>query len=274
MRFACHFVTVLAALAIAVAASDEVAFTYRDGLIWVRVSAEGAARPLNFVVDTGSSATVIDLGTARQLGLPLGRATTVRGVHGSSAAYPVKGFRARFLGEPLRPSLLALDLSGVGVTCHHPIDGLIGADFFRGQVVSIDFARGRMRRWEEVVASDHSEVLPITFRNECMCVPVEIAGEKKQWMRVDTGCEEALQWAPNQARIGRSGAASIALAGNSVRYVSAAIRLGNRELDAIRTGLHPHPIFPNEDGLLGNGLLSKFRVTLDGRRQRLILDPR
>jgi hypothetical protein len=38
------------------------------------------------------------------------------------------------------------------------------------------------------------------------------------------------------------------------------------------SGVHREQIFPGEDGLLGNALLSKFRLTIDQPGNRVILE--
>ena len=43
-------------------------------------------------------------------------------------------------------------------------------------------------------------------------------------------------------------------------------------LSSIEIGVHPQQIFSGERGLLGNGLLSQFRVTIDSPGRRLILE--
>jgi len=40
----------------------------------------------------------------------------------------------------------------------------------------------------------------------------------------------------------------------------------------VKVNLHAQSIFPPEAGLLGNGVLSRYRVTIDGRRLLLLLE--
>jgi len=42
-------------------------------------------------------------------------------------------------------------------------------------------------------------------------------------------------------------------------------------LSAVRTGIHTEQMFAGEAGLIGNGLLSQFRVTLDADKSRVLL---
>ena len=63
---------------------NEFHFEHRGGLIWVKVSVPQSAEPLNFLLDSGAGASVINLRTAQRLGVKLGQRVDVRGV-GSSA---------------------------------------------------------------------------------------------------------------------------------------------------------------------------------------------
>jgi hypothetical protein len=45
-----------------------------------------------------------------------------------------------------------------------------------------------------------------------------------------------------------------------------------RRFDGAVTGIHANSIFPGEDGLVGNGLLSKFCVTIDEQRSHVIFE--
>src|SRR5271155_3558845 len=76
-------------------ASTPTPFQYRDGMIWVKVTVAGRTEPLNFLLDSGAGASVIDMATARRLGVKLGNRQTVLGVQGSGVAYRVEGFHAQ-----------------------------------------------------------------------------------------------------------------------------------------------------------------------------------
>src|SRR3954463_2965349 len=111
-------------------AATKIPFESGAGMIWVNVSVAGQPAPLHFLLDSGASSSVLDLGTARRLGTQLGAAQNVQGVHTRGTAYRLPGFSAAVAGAPLPSSILALDLSAVSSECHRHIDGLLGADFF------------------------------------------------------------------------------------------------------------------------------------------------
>src|SRR4051794_40603516 len=65
----------------------EIPIQFREGLLWVEVSVPQSEQQLNFLVDTGSSITAINLSTARRLGAKLGPRVAVQGVQTELTGY-------------------------------------------------------------------------------------------------------------------------------------------------------------------------------------------
>ena len=269
--------TLLAALLLPLSARSEVLgeihSQYRDGLIWLKVDVTGKSEPLNFLLDSGASISAIDLRTARSLGVHLGNRQIVQGVNGQGSAYRVNDLQALCGGVALPKSVLAVDLRALSDRCDKPVDGILGADFFRSRIVQIDFTEGRVRILEKCDPNlAKCEILPIRMCNDAFCVPVRVAGNPAQWVRLDTGCDAALEWVVGGTEKRRTGQSSIGLSGVSVRHINTSVQLGKKCFNAVTTGVHLGQIFPGEDGLLGNALLSKFRVTIDQPGNRVILE--
>ncbi len=251
----------------------EIPFQYRDGLIWLKVEVARQDERLNFLLDSGAGASAIDLQTARSLGVKLGNRQTVEGVNGQAVAYRVSDFRAVANGIVLPKSVLAIDLRTLSDYCQQPVDGILGADFFRRCIVQIDFAAGRVRLLKNCDLNlPNEEILPIKIFNDAFCVPVGVAGKPPQWMRLDTGCYSALQWVVSGTDKRRMGLISIGLSGRSVRYIDTSVQIGKQRFTAVTTVVHKEQIFSGEAVLLGNDLLSKFRLTIDEPRRRAILE--
>jgi predicted aspartyl protease len=250
----------------------EIPFQYRDGFLWLKVSAACQSEPLNFLLDSGAASSVLNVEAAQRLHLKLGSRQSVQGVQSQATAYRVNRFKAQAAGITLPESVLALDLRAISATCHQPIDGLLGTDFFRGRIVQIDFAASKIRFLDQAQPSARCVVLPIKMRNNAICVPVDIAGNSKQWMRLDTGCDSALEWTVGQAKARSTHSTSVGLASTGSRTIYADVQLGGRSLSGVKTGIHDQQIFPGESGLLGNALLCGFRVTVDAPGHRLILE--
>src|SRR5258706_10524478 len=120
----------------------EVPLRYRDGMLWVTVQTD---RPLNFLVDTGAAASVMDCATAGRLGLRLGERVDVRGVGTQAAGYWTQPVAVRVGETAFKQKFLAVDLQNLSRVCDRHVDGLLGADFFRGRVVQIDYANEKLR---------------------------------------------------------------------------------------------------------------------------------
>src|ERR1700728_1738182 len=123
----------------------EIPFQFHDGFIWLRVSTMSNAQPLNFLLDTGASVSVIDLAAARRLGLKLGERVSVMGVNSATEGYWPQKLNATLDGVCLPKNYLGVDLATLGNACSMPIDGLLGLDFFDGKAIQIDFVSQKVR---------------------------------------------------------------------------------------------------------------------------------
>jgi hypothetical protein len=249
-------------------ASIEIPFEFRDGLIWVKV--ETGARSCNFVLDSGAGVSVIDARAAASLGLKMGKELPVLGVDSGSVARAVDGFAGRVGEIPVSGSMLAIDLSIPSRACCQRIDGLIGADWFRGRVVEIDFKKRCLKILERPESSP-ADSLPIIARNGAFCVRIAVNGAKPCWVRLDTGCNTPLQFVVDRRTENAWLSASVGLAASSARCARGQVQLGDKRLDGVKVALHDQEIFPRESGLLGTGILSRFKVTIDLKANRLLL---
>ena len=126
----------------------------RKLIVPVTVVGPRRSHEFRFALDTGSGITVVPATLLRQLGCDLSRPlghTTLRGATGVARAPLVRV-----------PAVVAFDRvrTDFVVAAHDfPLgtatDGLLGLDFFRGLVLKLDFARGRIdlgppKRWWQV----------------------------------------------------------------------------------------------------------------------------
>jgi hypothetical protein len=251
----------------------EIPFQYRDRLIWLKVEVAGAKEPLNFLLDSGAGISVLDLHKARALGVRIGNPETVQGVNGQALGYRVNDLQALSGGIVLPTSVLAIDLRALSNCCNQPIDGILGADFFRGRIVQIDFTASRVRLLKDCdLKLANCETLPIKMCNDAFCVPVRVAGNPAQWMRLDTGCDAALEWVVTGAKGKRTPQPSIGLSDRSISSIRTEVQLGRECVVTVSASVHNKPLFPHEAGLIGNGLLSRFRLTIDQPRSQAIFE--
>jgi hypothetical protein len=266
------FLALLLAVSAHSEAPHEISFLYQDGLIWLKAEVPGKNESLNFLLDSGAGVSVLDLDRARALGMRVGNKESVQGVNGRAVAYRVDDFQAVSGGIALPRSMLAMNLQTISNCCHQHIDGILGIDFFRGRIVHIDFAARRVRLLRQHDLSlANCEILPIKICNDAFCVPVRVAENRPQWMRLDTGCDSCLDWVVSDAGKRLTERTSFGLSHFSGKRVNATVQIGKQRF-IIPAAVHEEPIFSGEGGLLGNGLLSKFRLTIDEPGSRVIFE--
>jgi hypothetical protein len=253
----------------------EFPFQFREGLLWVEVHIPQSDKPLSFLVDTGAGVSAINLSTAKRIGLRLGQEITVRGVEKALTGYWQQQMSATVGDVQLPREYLAVDLEKLSRSCEQPVDGLIGADFFRKHVVQIDFDAQKIRLLKPEKAQKSEETLPLQLRPCGMRVSISVNGRKRQWVRLDTGCATALQWVTSDVPDQCTHQMAIGLAEISIPQSTTTVGIGEHKFENVPTGLHEKAIFPGEAGLLGNGLLSRFStVTIDTKVGLVFLNNR
>jgi hypothetical protein len=244
-----------------VGAAVSTPFNFRDGLIWVEVNLQGFG-PANFLLDSGAGATLIDRDVAHSMKLRPGKARRIQGVSGTASAVTMYGIAGTLGSIAIPSSALALDLrsvSGNGPRIH----GLLGLDFFKDRAVQIDYS-SRVLRFLSDGESERlpGESVPLARRNDSFAIRVTVNGEGPQWMRFDTGCDSAVEWVtPKNSSSARG-------------LTHAEVQMGTLTIPGVKVGRRATAFFQGEGGLVGNALLSKFSVTLDLARKRVVLASR
>jgi len=250
------------------AGAQEIPFEFVDG--YILVHARVNAHPVTLLVDSGASASVLSLSSARRLHVPLGDPLPVDGVNAGAVAFQIGPITAEARGLVLSQMTLATDLSNAAQLCSVPVDGLIGADFFKGRMVQIDYASQRLRLLDKVDAGGQS--LPLRAMNGVLCLPVSVNGSRPRWTRLDTGCNDALHWVvPRLTEAPEPRGVSIGFITNTDDETLVSVGLGRLALQSVAVTLHGRAIFPHEAGLLGSEILSQYRVTIDAVHGRIWL---
>jgi hypothetical protein len=272
------FPTLLLILAMAILArgadapTEEIPFEFHDGFILLQGWSANSQEPMNFLLDSGAGASVLDLRFAKKLRVPLGAPVQVRGVESKSTAYRIAPMQATDGYSTIATISLAVDLANAEEICSKPVDGLIGVDFFSNRIVQIDFA-AHLIRFPAKVDPAGAQTLPIRFRNGTMCVPISVNGSHPRWTRFDTGCNDALHWViPRSHDTGRTQGVSLGFLTDTRDQMLTSVRLGRQALEFVETTMHGHELFRGEAGLLGNGILSRYTVTVDTVNRRMTLE--
>jgi hypothetical protein len=245
----------------------------REGMIWIEIRVPKVARPLNFMLDSGAQVSVIHTGVARRLDLKLGRLVSVRGVNSNVVGFWPEHLVAKLGKVSLPRDLLAVDLGQLSKACGCGVDGLLGADFFGGRIVQIDFKNSKIRLLKDMALDGNEDSLPLFVQGSGLLIKIQVNDGEPQKVRMDTGCASALQWvatSPSTEPCSRQFA--VGMTEVSMPLVKRTVRIGGTEFQSVPTGLQDHQIFPGEAGLLGTPLLSRFAlVTFDTLSKRLIL---
>ena len=132
----------------AVAGPISISFTCEQHIPFVQVqSSDNNQPPLYFILDTGSSPTIVNWISVGSLNMGFRKIyqpgkdfATARtcGIGDSPAGY-IYGLRAKCGGIPLRPTALRTDISNISLSFGHRVDGLLGTDFLKDQILTMNF---------------------------------------------------------------------------------------------------------------------------------------
>lgn len=256
----------------------------------------GGHDDLNFVLDSGSVATTVnDLEIAELLGLhtrPLGMAVGFNG-----ARLPV------FSAPDVEVSSAGVGLMRTDLVVHHVVElqehragwalhGLLGADLFLRYAVEIDPDGDRvvLHPPGSSVPFEPLTVVPVEVRRRRPIVSVRLTMEGR-WstsarLLLDTGAEAEVlivDGAKRRLRAPQDGArVQVTGIGGVVEGVVApveSLELGQLALGDLRAAFVDRGALPSAgefrkiDGILGNGLLGRYRCWIDLRAGRMALGP-
>lgn len=242
------------------------------GLWTVRVDAgTRGGRPWHFLVDTGTTQTIVSAIAARQLGLEVTAGPQLR-----TPAGPVDAGQARLpvlgLGDRIRRDVpvLVADLSALGRDPR--IDGILGMDVLDADRIVLDLVRGQLT----LVDGDSDDIarrgtaLPVREMAGRLVVDVSLDG-RVRGLVLDSGAsatvlyEDTTRGAPVRVRsAGGTGA------GRTQRAELSVGRLVLGPVSAVR--LAPPAVATGAAGLLPATLFS--RIDIDRRAGLVRLQPR
>jgi hypothetical protein len=233
--------------------------------------------PYHFIIDTGSSATLLTPDLVKRFGgRPRTNQTAVRvvGANGQVKLLSPVTLKRLQLGTARFEGVQALvyDLDDLSNHLGVHLDGVLGFPLFRGTLLTLDYLNPRVT----ITPSGVPMALPgvtIPFNNEqnTPLIPIQL-GEESFIALVDSGSDAALslntvglhpafQFGP------KPGALVATLAGDS-------LRMTGRLAQPLTIGAYviENPIVDVTDELssIGGGLLRKFAVTFDQKRNQVI----
>lgn len=230
--------------------------------------------PWRFLVDTGSTATLVSPEFARAYAGDEAAADMptvhVRSADGGSALLPGVRVRALALGKARFENVTALvyDFDELSEHYGRTIDGIIGYTLFRDTVVTLDYPRAELR----LVPADKApalpgRVLPLLGDWSRPVVAAQV-GERALNILLDSGSDGALRLNPKSlppryAVTPRPGATVSTLTGDRQQELA---RLAEDFYLGGRTFRRPVVELTDQPSAVGSEVLRHFRLTLDSRR--------
>jgi len=245
-------------------------------------------RDAEFLLDSGAGATVIDSALAAALGLEQAGSFSALGVAGSSSFsfVQVPGYGAA--GATLTDQTLAsmpLDAPFYPLTGHH-IGMIVGYDFLSRFVTLIDYGARTITLYDPAsfeLPADAS-VIPASRTMGVLSVGATIEDSIPARLLLDTGAGGALHLsnsflAAHPAFLAGRDTVSSFVEGVGGEEAATLFRVGSVSLGGYRVeaGLSSAgtggPVLAAFDGILGTGVLARFRIFLDYQGQRVALQP-
>lgn len=245
-----------------------------------------------FVLDTGADHSVINLKRTRELGLKTGEATRATGAGGSVESAQVHD--VTFDLGPVQLSNLSVatfPLESIEATSGHPMDVILGSEFFGKFVVEIDYETQILTLYDpaEFEYRGAGTSLPLTFFDNHPYVRATITPSGRKPIEgefvIDLGSNFALTLLPSfiaANNIMQTIPKTIVSRGRGVGgEVTVSIgRIQSLQLDKFRldspiTMLPANGTFAREGkaGNIGSAILRRFRVIFDYSHKRMILEP-
>jgi len=198
----------LACTTAANAATRTIPFDFSHHAIGLNVSVKG--KPLYVLLDTGVDPSVIDLGRAKALGLPMqnGQGGEASGEgNGSAHVFPATIKALAIDGQAWGDvDALAMDMAGLSKSYGKPLDGVLGYSFLVGKTVVIDYPASTVAFYKgsHPVAAAMKQcklhyATPLVFAGADDRIPVLPDfrfGESKAKISLDTGSNRGVSLFP------------------------------------------------------------------------------
>lgn len=258
------------------------------GLIVVPCQLDG--KPARFLIDSGSTSSIIDVAAAKRLGLQTAGSARVEG------AAVLTGTAARVetldvSGIVLKPFVMeAVPLNLPGPIARNHIDGVLGYDFLAQMVVRISGERAQIRFIQATSFSykGTGSVLAMDEADRVPRIQATIGNNDKATLQVDTGSDASLVLFQDFADNHAVDFADMADMGQDyARGAGGAFPIRLKTLTRLNIGafsladlvaqivVHPTGAFSplRADGIIGMGALGKFAaVFLDYPGKRAIFE--
>jgi predicted aspartyl protease len=248
---------------------------YRNFLVVAEGQIGSAPEPLNFVLDTGSSPSVINLKLVTQLGLStISSSTVALGTEVSTQATTIPELDLGPIHAGCLP-VLVKDLSRLESDMGIPIAGILGMDVLSKSNFRLDYDK---REIEFAEISREGVAVRFDARAGIAVANVKIAGKPVR-MLVDTGAEFVVLFGGNIAETGWLGLRNNTQSGSSLadqkmpiqEFSPPEIILDGQHFRKDKIYLVPGSADPVFDGLLSVRALGFRSLSYDRERETIYL---
>jgi PDZ domain/Aspartyl protease len=246
-------------------------------LILVPVTLAGRQRM--FVLDTGSSQTIVD--RALLHGNPISKVgfdAADKEIVGS--AFPAPSASVGSLGFKGIDVVLGMDMAPLREASGLPIEGILGMDFLSGHVIRIDFDNGELL-FLTAAERDCATAIPLTDDKDaegCQCIRGSVGDLPGITFRIDSGCVTAscgsLDTTTYDVLKNGDGLKVIGQGGGRGLAGDFSFECGQTGVFQVRGLRVEQPLWASgNQSILGLGFLSRFRVTFDFPKKVMYLRP-
>jgi Aspartyl protease len=257
-------------------------------LVQLRVN---GSQPVWFLVDTASSWMFVDAALVQSIGVTTRGGRTIRGGGDNEAritfadgvTFEMAGTRATLDNVAVMPLTFKYD---------RPIAGLVGGPFLKRFVVRLECGRREMTLHDPAVFEHkgRGQTIPFRIEDEIPVIQVEIGIGKRDPvvgdLYVDTGASQRIiltrPFLETHKLIEAAGTVTEKRAGSLTGGTSyfearaASVRIGSIVLKDVTVGFSQDRrgsgASTTRGGIIGNGILNQFAVTLDYAQRRMILE--
>ena len=268
---------------------DSIPFDMPANIPFVVMEAYSAASPLTVLLDTGAAAP-FDVIISPRAAEATGAASkttghhVAQGVSGAKAAVTPVTLPSFRLGPVMLTNASAAihpGLEQVSAKVGRPIDALVGANFLRGRVVSINYDT-RQVDFQATPAASVPELATFAQKRPLLLVKVKVNGEGPFVLALDTGASHSLLSASAAERLALKPTGTLPVTGAGgvleTQMAQATIRFGAAEqkvtvlvsgaVDQIAAAAGS-PL----DGVLGADIFGRGTLTIDYAKGRVWSEP-
>jgi predicted aspartyl protease len=271
----------------------EIPFEFVRGAIVVQATVNGKGR-FSMLLDTGADPSIVDLDTAKSIGLEVA-AQGDQGSGGGKDANPayetslptvqLDSFTATNVAA------LAMDLSKISTALGRTIGGVLGYSLLKSRIVQIDYPNRKVRFMTKApscaeavhLAVGKCTTLSFRYKNDILAAGVEVNG-KRVTANFDTGSNGTFQVTPSAVEKLRLGEEVARAHPTSSMGFNGALKNQEGTVRNVRVGTisvnEPTVVFYGKgmgmdkepwDLRVGNGFLKDFVLTLDFQHGRILL---